>query len=122
MRNVHVFLAAIAMAIAAAAGTLTKALHGMDQSTTHAWEYLRLEPTNREVSGKTIDAYDACRATAGRWDCELSISFESGGDSLRKALAAAGENGWELVAVINETEHLSSPRGLTYLFKRPRAR
>ena len=118
MRNVHVFLAAIA--IVTAAGTLTLTLHGMDQRSTPAWEYLRLEPTNRQVSGKTIEAYDACRATAGKWDCELSTSLDSADDSLRKALAAAGDNGWELVGVINETEHLSSPKGLTYFFKRPR--
>jgi hypothetical protein len=95
------------------------------------FEYLRLEPglpqvdleTGKPISTAIRAGYIAC--VAGRPATEKCREFEDPGQQLRAmevALSTLGNEGWELVSVIDETVNQSSPKGLTYVFKRQIAR
>ena len=86
-------------------------------------EYVRVTPHALETrtSPNSIQfryGYRACVAAAHEWTCREFQPTESSEAALRTTLATLGNEGWELVAAINEDPNRANPRGLTYLFKR----
>ena len=89
------------------------------------WEYLQLVP-GLPSTGEALQpaGYRACQAAGSGWTCR---SFETqkdadAQDALPRARASLGADGWELVTAIDQTIHLSYPKGLTYMFKRQQPR
>jgi hypothetical protein len=84
------------------------------------FEYLRLTPGLPQPNPAVMhlrEGYQGCAARAAKWVCR-EFETDEGSPALAHALAALGAEGWELVSAIDETEHQSYPRGLTYVFKR----
>lgn len=100
-------------------------------ASTSRFEYLRLEPglpqfdlgTGTPLFPANRQGYVAC--VAGRPATEKCREFEDAGGQSRAmevALSTLGNEGWELVSVIDETVNQGSPKGLTYVFKRQTGR
>jgi hypothetical protein len=62
--------------------------------------------------------YRACVASMSEWACREFAPTDSSSAALRTTLATLGSEGWELVSAVNEDPTVTSPIGLTYLFKR----
>lgn len=122
-------LAVALTAIVAAA--VTPSLTARAQASRSRFEYLRVTPYWIDAptlstslptsSGATAGwGYRACIAGGTEWTCrEFPRTRDTKDDALPLTLAALGNEGWELVSVVDERP----PDGtawLTYLFKRAR--
>ena len=104
-------------AIALAAPTIG----ARSSAATGQFAYLHLAPGLPAADGQLQPAgYKACEATAVEWKCRQfpSADEKPSDDGLRRAITALGLEGWEMVAVFDETAKLSYPKGQTYVFKR----
>jgi hypothetical protein len=86
-------------------------------------EYVRVTPytTRTPVGPNAVQervGYRACVAGAAEWTCRDFQPTPSSADALRTALVTLGNEGWELVSVV-EDDLNANARGLMYLFKRP---
>jgi hypothetical protein len=99
----------------------TSAVVARQGTAATRWQYLHVLPG---ISGPLDQprpvGYRACQAFETGWTCRSfeSAKDTSGDDALARVFTRLGAEGWELVTVIDETQHLSYPKGLTYLFKR----
>jgi hypothetical protein len=92
--------------------------------STPRFEYLRAFAygERQQVSdirrGPTVrvgKAYRACIAAENEWNCRDFARAEAPDSPERKMLSTLGDEGWELVSVVQEAD---SQFGVTYLFKR----
>jgi hypothetical protein len=84
-----------------------------------SFEYLRMTPyqalrTIRPGMMSSTTQYRACTARSAQWDCR-DFEAQTSDESLRTALLAVGNEGWELVSAAIASEQ---DLGLTYMFKR----
>ena len=107
--------------IVAAALALGTAGGGLTAKTSAArFQYLRLTPGVPQpgpLDTRPQHGYQACEAKPKAWSCR-TFKAAHPDDGLRDAMTTLGAEGWELVSAVDEAEHLSYPKGLTYLFKR----
>ena len=86
------------------------------------FEYGRVTPyTVAQTQGGWVYqhvGYRACVAVTNEWTCREFEPKESSEAALRAMLATLGNEGWELVSVVDEDPN--SSLALTYLFKRQR--
>ena len=90
-------------------------------AATGQFAYLHLSPGLPAADGQLQPAgYKACEATAVEWKCRQFPSRDEkpSDDGLRQAMTTLGLEGWEMVAVFDDTGNLSYPKGQTYVFKR----
>ncbi len=111
MKNISLSVVALcALMTAAFAPALLARAQG-----SGGFDYMRLTPG---LAGTTERlGYRACLATTNQWTCREfeGDDYDSG---LRTALTSLGNERWELVSLIDETQNLSRPKGLTYVLKR----
>lgn len=94
------------------------------QGTTRI-EYARVTPSSVSLASAAVNprrpsfSYRACVAGINQWACREFDSRESPTEALRIAFVQLGNEGWELVSVVEEDKSFSVA-GLTYLFKRQR--
>jgi hypothetical protein len=105
------------LSIVAIASALVSA-DGLRAQSSTSFEYLRVAPYYvSQQSGRMMyqrTAYRGCLATTGQFNCR---EFGGASDStLLAMLATLGDEGWELVSVVDEKDPVLD--GLTYFFKR----
>src|SRR5262245_9268906 len=116
-----VSLAFVAVVVVVTA-MVTPSLVVRAQGTTRI-EYARVTPSPvslAPVAGnprRLSFSYRACVAGVNEWACREFDSRDSPAEALRIALVQLGNEGWELVSVVDEDKSFNAS-GLTYLFKR----
>ena len=116
-----ILLASVAVAVVVT-GMITTSFVVRAQGSTRI-EYARVTPNTVQHSAVALNAaqplfsYRACIARVNEWSCRDFKPSESVTDALRIAFVQLGNEGWELVSVVEEDASFNT-RGLTYLFKR----
>jgi hypothetical protein len=119
-RHRHMMIVGLAVVVAGVFASLTMpAATAQDQGRRSSFEYLRITPytahrTIRPGVMTETTQYRACTARSAERDC-CSFEAQTSDESIRTALLAVGNEGWELVSAAIASEH---DRGLTYRFKR----
>jgi hypothetical protein len=111
-----------------AMGALLAPTLGVRAASTTRFEYLHLTPGLPEFDVKTgqrvvnthpqRSGYSACIASRPAQEkCREFEDPEHQSRALDVALATLGSEGWEMVAVVDQTQSQGTPRGLIYVFK-----
>ena len=115
-------LLALVAVVVVVTGILTSSFTIRAQSSMRI-EYAPVTPNVVQHSTVALDAaqplfsYRACIARVTEWSCRDFKPSESSSEALRTALVQLGNEGWELVSVVEEDASFNT-RGRTYLFKR----
>jgi hypothetical protein len=115
----------VAAVIAVVTAMFAPSLVARAQSAAR-FDYLRVTPyqavteTPGLISARWA-GYRACMAASTEWTCREFEAKDNPNSALRTALAALGNEGWELVSAVDDRHELDSTYGgLTYMFKRQR--